>query len=62
MGCIALIYLFQDKLEYIKKQRVIPGTESTVASDQDIPHLQNQKELLAVASAKKNALGNLFDW
>ncbi|KAF7803183.1 cytochrome b561 domain-containing protein [Senna tora] len=62
VSCIALIYLFQDKFEYIKKQRVIPGTESIVPSDHDIPQRQNQKELLpVVACGKKNALGNLFD-
>ncbi|XP_054800076.1 cytochrome b561 domain-containing protein At4g18260-like isoform X2 [Prosopis cineraria] len=61
VSCITLIYLLQDKMEYIKKQRVIPGTESTVPSDQDIPHLQNQNELLPVACGKKNALSNLFD-
>ncbi|KAI9121022.1 hypothetical protein K1719_008055 [Acacia pycnantha] len=62
VSCNALIYLLQDKMEYIKKRRVIPGTESTVPSDQDIPHLQNQNELLpVVACGKKNALSNLFD-
>ncbi|XP_057421908.1 cytochrome b561 domain-containing protein At4g18260 isoform X2 [Lotus japonicus] len=60
---IGLIYLFQDKLEYMKKQGVIGGSESILSSHQDIiPNRQNQKELLPVACGiKKNALGNLFD-
>lgn len=60
---IGLIYLFQDKLEYMKKQGVIGGSESILSSHQDIiPHRQNQKELLPVACGiKRNALGNLFD-
>ncbi|XP_004504684.1 cytochrome b561 domain-containing protein At4g18260 [Cicer arietinum] len=59
---IGLIYLFQDKLEYMKKQRVIEGSdESTMSSYQDIPERQNQKEMLPVACGKINALGNLFD-
>ncbi|XP_061341247.1 cytochrome b561 domain-containing protein At4g18260-like [Gastrolobium bilobum] len=58
---IGLVYLFQDKLEYMKKQRVISGSESTLTSNQDIPQRQNQKEMLPVACGKKNALGNLFD-
>lgn len=57
-----MIYLFQDKLEYMKKQRVIEGSdESTMSSYQDIPERQNQKEMLPVACGKINALGNLFD-
>ncbi|XP_027347674.1 cytochrome b561 domain-containing protein At4g18260-like [Abrus precatorius] len=58
---IGLIYLFQDKLEYMKKQGVIVGSESNVSSNQDIPQRQNQKELLPVACGKRNALENLFD-
>ncbi|KAK7319278.1 hypothetical protein RJT34_03997 [Clitoria ternatea] len=59
---IGLVYLFQDKLEYMKKQGVIVGSESVVSSNQDIPQRsQNQKELLPVACGKRNALENLFD-
>ncbi|KAJ1387336.1 Cytochrome b561/ferric reductase transmembrane [Sesbania bispinosa] len=58
---IGLIYLFQDKMEYMKKQGVIVGSESTVSSYQDIPQRQNQKELLPIACGKRNALSNLFD-
>lgn len=61
---IGLIYLFQDKMEYMKKQRVIEGSESTELSFEGIiPQRQNQKELLPlpVACEKINALKNLFD-
>ncbi|XP_020232994.1 cytochrome b561 domain-containing protein At4g18260 [Cajanus cajan] len=59
---IGLVYLFQDKLEYMKKQGVIVGSESSiVSSNQDIPQRQTQKELLPVACGKRNALENLFD-
>ncbi|WJX46783.1 hypothetical protein P8452_33548 [Trifolium repens] len=61
---IGLIYLLQDKLEYMKKQGVIEGSdESTISSYQDIipQRQQNQKELLPIACGKTNALGNLFD-
>ena len=58
---IGLIYLLQDKLEHMKKQGVIVGSESIVPSNQDILQRQNQKELLPVACPKRNALGNLFD-
>jgi len=60
---IGLIYLFQDKLEYMKKQGVIIGSESSIlSSNQDIPQSQTQKELLPVACGRKrNALENLFD-
>ena len=60
---IGLVYLFQDKLEYMKKQGVIIGSESSiVSSNQDIPQSQTQKELLPVACGRKrNALENLFD-
>ncbi|XP_045826883.1 cytochrome b561 domain-containing protein At4g18260-like isoform X2 [Trifolium pratense] len=61
---IGLIYLFQDKLEYMKKQGVIEGSdESTISSYQDIipQRQQNQKEMLPIACGKINALGNLFD-
>ncbi|KEH31385.1 putative cytochrome b561/ferric reductase transmembrane [Medicago truncatula] len=62
---IGLIYLFQDKLEYMRKQGVIEGSdESTMSSYQDIPQRQqnqNQKEMLPIACGKINALGNLFD-
>ncbi|KAK7359624.1 hypothetical protein VNO77_01586 [Canavalia gladiata] len=58
---IGLVYLFQDKMEYMKKQGVIVGSESIVSSNQDIPQRQNQKELLPVACGKRNALENLFD-
>ncbi|XP_016190477.1 cytochrome b561 domain-containing protein At4g18260 isoform X1 [Arachis ipaensis] len=63
VSIIGLIYLLQDKLEHLKKQGVIVGTESIVPSDQDnIPQRQDhQKELQLVACAKRNALGNLFD-
>ncbi|RYR17337.1 hypothetical protein Ahy_B03g062101 isoform B [Arachis hypogaea] len=63
VSIIGLIYLLQDKLEHLKKQGVIVGTESIVPSDQDnIPQRQDhQKELHLVACAKRNALGNLFD-
>ncbi|KAI4295419.1 hypothetical protein L6164_035466 [Bauhinia variegata] len=59
VSLIALIYLFQDKLNYMKKQGVTPISES---SHQDIAQRQNQKELLPVVQCgKRNALGNLFD-
>ncbi|CAK8578177.1 unnamed protein product [Lathyrus sativus] len=61
---IGLIYLFQDKMEYMKKQGVIEGgsDESTMSCYQDvIPQRENQKEMLPVACGKINALGNLFD-
>ncbi|KAF1876307.1 hypothetical protein Lal_00029654, partial [Lupinus albus] len=58
---IGLIYLFQDKLEYMKKQGVIEINESIVASNQDIPQRQNQKDLMPIACGKRNALENLFD-
>ncbi|KAI4298255.1 hypothetical protein L6164_031835 [Bauhinia variegata] len=59
---IAVIYIFQDKLDYMKKQGVTPITESIESSSQDTAERQNQKELLpVVACGKRNALGNLFD-
>ncbi|KAL5054706.1 hypothetical protein RYX36_035388 [Vicia faba] len=61
---IGLIYLFQDKMEYTKKQGVIEGgsDESSMSCYQDvIPQRQNEKEMLPVACGKINALGNLFD-
>ncbi|XP_019462772.1 PREDICTED: cytochrome b561 domain-containing protein At4g18260-like isoform X2 [Lupinus angustifolius] len=58
---IGLIYLFQDKLEYMKKQGVIEINESIVPSNQDIPQRQNQKDLMPIACGKRNALENLFD-
>jgi len=61
---IGLVYLFQDKVEYMKKQGVIIGSESSILSSNQhiIPQSQTQKELLPVACGRKrNALENLFD-
>ncbi|MED6159962.1 hypothetical protein PIB30_047065 [Stylosanthes scabra] len=56
---IGLIYLLQDKLEHLKKQGVVVGSESIVPSNQD--RQDHQKELQPISCAKRNALANLFD-
>ncbi|XVE88365.1 hypothetical protein DITRI_Ditri19aG0063900 [Diplodiscus trichospermus] len=63
---IAFFYLFQDKWEYIQKQGLILGnSQPTPPSDQEHALTQrdinNQKVLLPVPCAKRNALRNLFD-
>ncbi|KAF7840459.1 cytochrome b561 domain-containing protein [Senna tora] len=68
---IAFLYLFQDKLEYLKRQGVIirgsnDHSSSLVSSNPHnniIPqtHDQDLKDLLPTTCGKTNALSNLFD-
>lgn len=56
---MAILYLFQDKWEYIQKQGVVPcdgAPEIRAAAD----HLDNQKDIFNEPSRKSNALGAYF--
>lgn len=63
--CIAFIYLFQDKWEYLKKQGVVLGNNvelPVTASTRVSTERNNGKVLLPVEPCgKRNALMNLFD-
>lgn len=60
ISIMALIYLFQDKWGYMKKQGVILGNTPVSPSDQELPQ-NNQKEVLTESAIRKsNSLGNYF--
>ena len=76
VSILALLFLFQDKLNYLQKQTLILPTTATNHSssmvvssiiinpqNDHIPQSHtHHKDLIPVSSAKSNALASLFDW
>ncbi|XP_054778928.1 cytochrome b561 domain-containing protein At4g18260-like [Prosopis cineraria] len=64
VSIFALLFLLQDKLDYLKKQTLILPTSihhSPPIVSSINPHNHTHKELIPVSSAKSNALASLFD-